>query len=179
MTFKMTAGRYATALYDVAAAADELPDVDEDMKGIRRVLDALPETRRYCLNKRASASDGLKLVEIAFAPTLKSAKTVNALKAMAENSRLASLPFLPDAFSAVSAERENRLPVSVAFANPPEPAVLAKLKRELAERTGENVELSTEITPSLLGGFVITWRNRMIDNSVLGRVRQLQRRLGV
>lgn len=177
MTFQMTAERYALALYEVADAAGELDKVKKDMITINDLYTKLPEVRNYCLHAAISASDALKLVEITFAKSMESEKTLKTLNVMAENSRLSSLPFIADAFSVICAEKENRITVIAEFANPPEDSILAKIKQKMTEKTGKTVELSTIIDPTLLGGFKLKWGNRIIDNSALGRVKQLRRGL--
>lgn len=174
MTFKMTAERYARALYEVADEAGELDSVKGDMHTINNIFDKLPEVRDYCLGATVSASNALTLIALTFSEFLKSLKTKNTLEAMAENTRLSSLSFLADAFSAICARKENRITAVVEFAHSPEKNVLTEITQRMTDRIGKKVDLTVKINPSLLGGFIIRWSDRIIDNSALGRIRRLR-----
>ena len=179
MSFKMTSERYAKALYEVSADVAELDSVKQDMKMIDELLTALPEIRKYCLNHNPSDRDALKLLEIAFLKYIKSPKCVNTLKLMVKNDRISSIPFLSEAFFALCEEKENRLGAVAQFAKKPEDHIIAELQKKLSDKTGRKVAILSTVTPALLGGFILTWHNRMIDNSAKGRIKQLKRVLGV
>jgi F-type H+-transporting ATPase subunit delta len=173
MIFKMTADRYAGALYSVASDAGRLDSVRKDIKTVSDILLQLPEVRTYCMADNISKRDAETLLNVAFLPNIKSAECANALNIMAENQRLSSLPFLPEAFSAISAEREGRVTVSAEFANSPELETVEKLKKKMSQKTGKTVKLNLSVNPELLGGFILKWNNNMLDNSARGRLKQM------
>ena len=174
MIFKMSSGRYAKALYEVAADAGDLDTVKDDIKTVETIFKQLPELKKYSISANVAISDAKIVVEEAFLKYLNSAKSANTLMLMAEYGRLASIPFLPEAFFAIIAEKENRLDVSAEFAHQPSDKALEKLKIKIAEHTGKTVSLNLNLNPDLLGGFLVKWRGYLIDNSVKGRLKQLR-----
>lgn len=176
MTFMMTADRYSSALYDVAVDSGELADVKRDMVLVRDIFVKLPALRQYCFKSRVAVGDSLKMLEIVFLNNV-TAKTMKTFEIMASNGRIASLPFMPDAFLKVSESHENTLHAVVEFAYRPDDAILADIGEKMRKRTGKEVNLELHIEPFVLGGFRIKWSNRIIDNSALGRIRQLAQAL--
>jgi len=173
--FKMTAERYANALYEIAVDTEDFDLVKVDLQQIKSIFKALPELEKYCLDAETSLTDSFTVIETAFLKYLKSAKTANTLKVMAENMRLSSLPFLSEAFLVICAEKDNRIMVSAEFANPPDKETIKLIQEKLKVKTGKTVELSTQISPDILGGFRLIWHNRLIDNSIRVRLKQLKR----
>jgi len=55
----------------------------------------------------------------------------------------------------------------------------ADVQRRLAQATGKQIDLTTEIDPSILGGIVIRMGDRLIDASVAGRLERLRQDLAV
>ena len=175
MIFKMLANRYAKALYEVAEFANELDIVKKDMHHVLDIFTALPELKKYCLKEQSTTDKAFIVVDTAFLPFLQSAKSANTLKEMAKNQRLASSPFLPDAFFAVCAEKDNSLVVSAEFANIPKKNLLHNIEKRLADKIGMHIKLDIKENSSLLGGFRLRWQNKMIDNSAQARLKHLKR----
>ena len=57
------------------------------------------------------------------------------------------------------------------------PALQEKLERILAERIGGQVEFTTEVDPSLIGGFVLEVDDRRMDASVKRQLEDIRRKL--
>ena len=63
------------------------------------------------------------------------------------------------------------------FAVPPTPDEQHRLAESLAARTGDRVELTCHIDPSILGGVVVRLRDTIIDGSVRGTLESLREKL--
>ncbi len=175
MIFKMCAERYAGALFAVAAENKELDAVTADIRTIDEIFEKVPEIRKYCLSANIATDNGKIVIEEAFIKYLKNAKCANTLRVMAENRRISSLPFLAEHFFAILAEKENRVTISAQFATEPDPEIVEKLKKKMSNKTGKVVELNLDVNPELLGGFILKWSDRMLDNSVKGRLKSLKK----
>lgn len=57
------------------------------------------------------------------------------------------------------------------------PALQEKLERILAERIGGQVQFTTEVDPSLIGGFVLEVDDRRMDASVKRQLEDIRRKL--
>jgi F-type H+-transporting ATPase subunit delta len=52
--------------------------------------------------------------------------------------------------------------------------VMDAIRKRLQEITGKEVEITTEVSPSILGGFSARVGDRLIDGSTRTRLRQLK-----
>ncbi len=65
-------------------------------------------------------------------------------------------------------------PVTVTSALPLTEAEQTAIRRELAARLGEGVEISFQVNPQILGGLVVRVGDRVLDGSVAGQLEQLR-----
>lgn len=93
---------------------------------------------------------------------------------LAENRRLALLPEIAHLFGDLKREHEKVLRVTVRAAVPVEPAQADALKAALKRRFNRDIELSTAIDASVIGGAVIDAGDVVIDGSVRGRLARLE-----
>ncbi len=68
-------------------------------------------------------------------------------------------------------------PVTVTSAVPLTEAEQATIRKELAARLGEEVEVSFEVDPQILGGLVVRIGDRVVDGSFAGQLEQLRETL--
>lgn len=165
--------RYARALFDVATAEAQLPEVVDDMAAVARILRELPQVREFCLEESRSRGTEHLLIETAFVPYVERF-TANMLRAVAENGRLAAVPFIPEAFLAVREEASQTVAVLLETACEAEEALVVEVTERMKARTGRNVNVTCSVVPALLGGFRVTWDDREIDLSAAGRIRKLR-----
>ncbi len=97
----------------------------------------------------------------------------NAIRLLAENSRLAALPAIAAEYATMKQEAEGKIEVRVASAQELSAEQLDKIAGSLAKRLGKQVSLSTEIDESLIAGAVITAGDLVIDGSASGRMQKL------
>jgi F-type H+-transporting ATPase subunit delta len=73
-------------------------------------------------------------------------------------------------------DRKNkRLPVSVVSAVELDEAIVKRIGDQIAEQTGQQVELSSSVDPGVLGGLVVRVGNTVLDASVRNRLETLRR----
>ncbi len=176
MIFKMCAVRYSRALYEAAAESGELETVIADMKTVESLFAELPELKAFYGKSELSLAAVKKSIALVFADRV-SLKTVNTLNLMVKNDRVMSISFLPAAFLKVSEENGNGYQVTAEFAQQPQESTIAQLRNNMEQRIGKIADLKIREVPSLIGGYRILWANKILDNSVIGRIRQLSQRL--
>jgi F-type H+-transporting ATPase subunit delta len=101
------------------------------------------------------------------------AKGKNFIYQLAKNDRLDLLPEISILFDLLKAEQEKVVEVKVtsAFAlSAPETEILA---RSLKTRLGRDVQISSELDKSLIGGLIIRAGDMVIDGSVRGKLAKL------
>ena len=167
------AGRYASALFDLASAAGTVTAVEGDLDRLAEALDESAELRALIRNPEVSREQIGKVV-VGMADYLGLTElTCNFLGVLAENRRIANLPGMIRAFHAIAAAQRGEVTAEVASAHALTDGQLATLEQKLRAREGRTVKLKTRVDRDLLGGLVVTVGSRRIDGSIRTRLNSL------
>ncbi|MBT8427972.1 MAG: F0F1 ATP synthase subunit delta, partial [Erythrobacter sp.] len=167
------AGRYASALFDLASEAGTVTAVESDLDKIEAGLAESPELQMLTTNPRVSRGEAEKALWGVAAIMGLSELTQNFLGTLAQNRRLGQLPGIIRAFRAIAAAQRGEVSAEVTSAHALTDAQLADLKAKLTAREGRTVKLSTKVDPELLGGLVVTIGSKRIDGSIRTRLNSL------
>ena len=172
--FDTAARPYARAFFEMAQEAGQLDAWqqglalasaiadDADMKGFLESPDALP---------REIGEVFLSVLEAAGLEADDDLK--NAVRLLAENSRLPALPAINALFAALKQEAEGKIEVRVRSAQELSDEQQKEIARSMSKRLGKEVSVTTEIDESLIAGAVITAGDLVIDGSASGRIQKL------
>jgi F-type H+-transporting ATPase subunit delta len=167
------AGRYASALFDLASEAGTVTAVETDLGSLEQALAESPELRALIRNPEVSRDALGRVIEgLADAMAL-SPLTRNFLGVLAQNRRMGDLPAVIRAFTMISAAQRGEVTAEVASAHPLTDAQLSTLETKLRAREGRTVKLKTRVDPDLLGGLVVTVGSKRIDSSIRSRLNSL------
>ncbi len=167
------AGRYASALFDLASENGTVTAVESDLEKLSAALGESADLASLTTNPEL-ARDVQGKAMAAVAKTLKlSALTTNFLGVLAANRRLAKLPAIISAFKAIAAAQRGEVTASVTSAHPLSATQLTALKTKLTAREGRTVMLTASVDPDLLGGLVVTIGSQRIDASIRTRLNSL------
>jgi F-type H+-transporting ATPase subunit delta len=167
------AGRYASALFDLASEAGTVTAVESDLDTLRHALDQSPDFAALTTSPKVSRS-GAKAAVSAVASLLKlTPLTANFLGVLAQNRRLAQLPAVIRAFSTIAAAQRGEVTAEVTSAHPLTDSQIETLRQKLTAREGRTVKLTTSTDPDLLGGLVVTLGSKRIDASIRTRLNTL------
>ncbi|GLQ86906.1 F0F1 ATP synthase subunit delta [Dyella flagellata] len=95
------------------------------------------------------------------------------LTELAEKRRMPLLPEVAALYETYKRESESQLLVKVTSAMALDAAQTEQLKASLKRRFKREIELETQVDPSLLGGVVIDTGSEVIDGSARGRLQRL------
>ena len=95
------------------------------------------------------------------------------LSVLAENRRLAVLPEIAGLFDSLRAEDEKIVRATITSATPLAEDEVAKLRASLVKRFGRDVQVSTAVDASLIGGAVIDAGDVVIDGSLRSKLERL------
>jgi len=169
------AGRYATALFELALDEKAIDQADEDL---RRVASLLRESAefRYAAQSPALSRGQQGDLMARVAKELELSKLVaNFLGVLAANRRLAELRAIIDTFSALVADHKGEVRAEVRTAKPLSDTQTDALKAKLAKLAGREVTIDASVDESLIGGLVVRIGSRMIDGSVATKLATLER----
>lgn len=166
-------GRYATALFDLAADAKAIPAVEASLDTLATALGESSDLRAMLtspLVKRGEATNGVaavaKLLDL-------DSLTANFLGVLAHNRRLDQLEPVIRQFRQLAALNRGETTAEVISAHPLGDDQVETIKQQLRTRIGRDVTVSLSVDPSLLGGLVVKIGSQMIDSSIKTRLNAL------
>lgn len=167
------AGRYASALFDLASEAGTVTAVESDLDKLAEALRESAELRALINNPEVSR-EALGRVLAGIGEHLALADlSRNFLGVLAQNRRVAELPATIRAFHMIAAAQRGEVTAEVASAHPLTDEQLATLEQKLRAREGRTVKVRTRVEPELLGGLVVTIGSKRIDGSIRSRLNSL------
>jgi F-type H+-transporting ATPase subunit delta len=167
------AGRYASALFELASEAGTVTAVESDLDSLEAGLRESAELRALIKNPEVSREQIRKVVAGLGAAMGLSELTRNFLGVLAENRRVAELPAMIRAFHMIAAAQRGEVAAEVASAHALTDEQIATLEGKLRAREGRTVKLKTRVDPALLGGLVVTVGSKRIDGSIRTRLNSL------
>jgi F-type H+-transporting ATPase subunit delta len=167
------AGRYATALFDLARESNVVAKVEASLASVQKSLADSPDFASLTTNAAVSRDDAKKAVA-AIAKAMKlDPLTANTLGVLAENRRLAETGAVAKAFGALAASERGEVTAEVTSAHALSAAQSAALAAKLKARVGRDVAINAKIDPSILGGLTVKIGSTLIDNSIKTRLNSL------
>ena len=156
------AGRYATALFELATERKAVEGVSADMGAFRRAMDGTPDLARLVKSPVFSREDQAKALKPVLEKMGASALTIQFVLLLAFKRRLFALEGIIAGFERMLARSRGETEAEVTSARPLADGELNELKAKL----GREPRLHTKVDPSLLGGLVVKVGSRMIDTSL-------------
>jgi F-type H+-transporting ATPase subunit delta len=167
------AGRYASALFDLARDQRQIETVD---KSLDTLSQALLDSREFAelaaspLVSRNQAGEAFA----ALGPTLGlDPLTTSFLGVIARNGRKGQLRAIIRAFKRLAAEHRGETSAEVTTAHPLNDDQLAALRQQLRARAGRDVAIDATVDPQILGGLVVKLGSQMIDASIRTKLNRL------
>lgn len=168
------AGRYATALFELAADAEALDSVAADLAGLERLLDESADLRRLVLSPMFKRGEQAKAMAAVLDQAGASDLMARFVAVVAENRRLFALPQIIGAFNRLLARHRGEMVAEIASATPLTDGQTEALKQALREVAGTDVNLEAKVDSSLIGGLVVKLGSRMVDSSVRTKLQNLR-----
>ena len=168
------AGRYATALFEIANEASVLPAVEADLGALEAALDESAELRDlisspiYTREQQSAVMGELsKQMNIG-------AEVANTVALMATKRRLFVLPQLIAAVKALAADARGEVSADVTAAKSLTKAQQESLAKALSKSVGKDVTINMAVDESIIGGLIVKMGSKMIDTSVASKLANLQ-----
>ncbi len=172
------AGRYASALFDLANDERKLVEVEGDMLRVERMLTESVDFTRMVRSPVFSAEDQGKAISALAEKAGLTPLSVNFLKLLARNRRLFALGDIIAAFRGIVARHRGEVTADVTSAHPLTEAQMTALTDTLTGTAGgKKVQINTKVDPSLLGGLIVKMGSRMIDSSLKTKLNSLKMRM--
>ena len=168
------AGRYATALFELASDERVTEAVSRDLSALKTLLVDSPELARLVRAPVFSAEEQQRGMDAVLRRLEAAPLTVRFVLTLARKRRLFALADIIRAFEEMLGRQRGEIDAEVSTARPLSDSETAELKRVLKATLGREARLSSRIDPALLGGLVVKVGSRMIDSSLRTKLESLR-----
>ncbi len=168
------AGRYATAVFELAKEGKKLKALEGDVAALGDAM-AASEDLRNLVASPVHSRDEMGAAVSGLAKKMKlSATMANTLALMATKRRLFVLPQLLDALRGLIADEKGEVTADVVSAKALTKAQSDKLAKTLKAQAGKDVVINATVDESLIGGLIVKLGSKMIDTSIRSKLDALQ-----
>jgi F-type H+-transporting ATPase subunit delta len=160
------AGRYATALFELALEQNAVDAVKADLDRFDALVGESPELTRLVRSPVFSSEEQLRAITAVLAKAGIGGLAANFIRLVAQNRRLFAVRDMARGFARLVARHRGETTAEVTVAEPLSEAHLSALKGALKSVTGKDVDLAVKVDPAVLGGLVVKLGSRMVDTSL-------------
>ena len=168
------AGRYATALFELARDERALDAVSRDLDSFERMAADSPDLARLIRSPVFSSEEQLAAVGAVLGRAGIGGLAANLIRLAASKRRLFVVPAMIRDFRVLLARSKGIVPAEVRLAEEPSPRMLDDIKAALRGMAGSQIDLSVKIDPALIGGLVVKIGSRMVDASLKTKLNSIR-----
>ena len=167
------AGRYASALFDLAREQRQIDAVGRSLDALGSALVDSKDFGELVESPLVSRDEAGKAFA-ALAPQLAlDPITSNFLGVLARNGRKGQLRAIIRSFKRLAAEHRGETTAEIVTARPLNDDQVAALKAQLRARAGRDVNIDATVDPNILGGIVVKLGSQRIDASIRTKLNRL------
>jgi F-type H+-transporting ATPase subunit delta len=167
------AGRYASALFDLARDERQIETVSTSLDTLKAALAESPDLKAVTSSPLVNRAEATKAVAATAGSLGLDPLTTRFLGVLARNGRLSQVDAVIRTFARLAADHRGETTAEVTSAFPLKDNQLAALKANLKARSGSEVRIDARVDPSILGGIVVRLGSRMIDASIKTKLNTL------
>jgi F-type H+-transporting ATPase subunit delta len=166
---------YARALFEAAKDNDVLDRVHDELGEFADALDQNRDIQVFLFSPYFSSEEKKEGVKRIVSDA--DGRTVNFLELLAERHRMPALFRIRRTFDEMWAEEHKLLPVTVTSAVELDDQLVKSIGERIAEQTGREVDLSSNVDPDVLGGLQVRVGNMVLDATLRNRLEQLRKQV--
>lgn len=168
------AGRYATALFELARDQKSIDSVRADVDKFAGLLADNPDLARLVRSPVFTAQEQGKALDAVLAKAGIGGIAANFLRVLTANRRLFAVSDVIRAFRVLVAKFRGEATADVTVAEPLNDKNLDALKASLKSVTGKDVDLNVNVDPSIIGGLIVKLGSRMVDSSLRTKLNSIK-----
>lgn len=168
------AGRYATALFELALEANAIADVERDLQAFDGLIANNPDLARLVRSPVFSADEQAKALGAVLDKAGIKSVAGNFLKVVASNRRLFAVRDMIRGFNALVARHKGEVTAHVTVAEELSDARLGDIKDALKSVTGKDVKIDVNVDPAIIGGLKVKLGSRMVDASLRSKLNSIK-----
>jgi F-type H+-transporting ATPase subunit delta len=168
------AGRYATALFDLARETGAIEQVQADLTAFDGLVAANPDLARLVRSPVFSADDQAKALAAILDQAGIRGIAANFLRVVAANRRLFAVREIIRGFNKLAAKHKGEVTAEVTVAEQLNDARMAEIRDTLRQVTGKDVQIDVAVDPSIIGGLKVKLGSRMVDASLRTKLNSIK-----
>lgn len=168
------AGRYATALFELASEANAIDAVSADLNSFSAMIAESADLKRLITSPAFSAEEQVAAVKALLSAAGISGIAGNFIGLVASKRRLFALPGMIAGYRALVAEAKGIVSAQVTVAEEPSAKRLDEIRATLKEVAGKDVDVAIKVDPTIIGGLVVKMGSRMVDASVKTKLNSIR-----
>jgi len=170
----VVAKRYAKALFELAAAQQIAPQVEEQLKLIVQAVKQDPQIEKFLSLPNVEANRKMAVLKAALGDNV-SELVLSTLELLLTRGRQDIIANVYEAYMAVAGEALGQAHATVYAAQTLSEAELAEVVVQFSKLTGKKIIAEQVVEPALLGGVQVRIGDRLYDGSLSGKLERLQR----
>ncbi len=163
---------YSRSLFEVASEQGRISEVREQLGQLADALADNEELKLFCFSPYFSTEE--KKAGLAKAIDGADPAVENFLMVLTENQRLPVIFRVREEFDRLCDQAEDLLSVTVTSAVALDPAVVARIGKQIGQQTGRKIELDQQVDASIVGGFIVRAGDSILDASLRNRLDKLR-----
>jgi len=168
------AGRYATALFELANESNAIGDVQRDLTALEAMIADSPDLTRLVRSPVFSAEDQAKALVAVLEKAGIKGIAANFLRVIAANRRLFAVRDIIRGFNALVAKHKGEVTAEVTVAEKLNDARMNEIRDALKQVTGKDVQIDVTVDPSIIGGLKVKVGSRMVDASLRTKLNSIK-----
>jgi F-type H+-transporting ATPase subunit delta len=168
------AGRYATALFELALESNAVDQVKADLASFDAMVGSSPDLTRLVRSPVFSAEDQAKALAAILDKAGIKGIAANFLRVVAANRRLFAVREIIRGFNALVARHKGEVTAEVTVAEQLNDARMNDIRDALKQVTGKDVQVDVTVDPSIIGGLKVKLGSRMVDASLRTKLNSIK-----
>jgi F-type H+-transporting ATPase subunit delta len=168
------AGRYATALFELARDEKSVDSVKADLDKFEAMMAESPDLARLVRSPVFAADAQTRALSAVLEKAGIDGVAAKFLKVLTANRRLFAVRDVIRGFRALVARFKGEVSADVTVAEPLNDKNLEALKGALKNVTGKDVDLNIKVDPAIIGGLIVKLGSRMVDSSLRTKLNSIK-----
>jgi len=174
-TISGMAGRYATALFELALENKAVDAVKKDLDQFNALIADSADLNRLVRSPVFDAEEQLKALSAVLAKAGIGGLAANFLRVITTNRRLFAVRDMIRGYRALVARHKGEVTAHVTVAEKLSDTHLDTLKSTLKTVTsGKDIDLDVKIDPAVIGGLIVKVGSRMVDSSLRTKLNSIK-----
>jgi F-type H+-transporting ATPase subunit delta len=168
------AGRYATALFELALEERAIDQVKADLDRFDALIGDSADLRRLVRSPAFTAEAQSRALAAVLEKAGIGGFAGRFLQVVSHNRRLFAVQDMIKAFRTLVAQHKGEVSAEVTLAERPSDQHLDAIKSALNAITKKDVQVDVKVDPSIIGGLIVKLGSRMVDSSLRTKLNSIK-----